>query len=341
MAGKNRAAENRLTEFKRLEKEPWSFGFFMALRRVEALRLTKARLGKSAKPKDDPIRLGQEPSLAFAPSTLQSFKQNKGSAPLLKVFFFGVFGPNGPLPLHLTEYARDRQRNLNDHSFTRFMDIFHHRFLSLFYRSWADAQPTVNLDRPEDDAFVNRVGSLLGVGIPEMQSRDALPDFAKLHFAGQLGSQCRNVEGLLALLKSYFEMPVKMQQFVGSWLKIPEESYLRLGGFSPAALGMTTTLGARVWEVQHKFRLTVGPLSISEYQRLLPGGESLMRMIACVRNYLGDQLAWDVNLILSRDEIKPAALGSFGQLGWTTWLAGDKPDEDLADFYLDPMQQLI
>ena len=34
-----------------------------------------------------------------------------GRPPRLLVHFFGLFGPDGPLPLHLTEYARDRRRN--------------------------------------------------------------------------------------------------------------------------------------------------------------------------------------------------------------------------------------
>src|SRR3546814_4973730 len=38
--------------------------------------------------------------------------------------FFGLFGPNAPLPLHLTEYAMDRQTNARDSTFTAFANIF-------------------------------------------------------------------------------------------------------------------------------------------------------------------------------------------------------------------------
>ena len=58
--------------------------------------------------------------------------------------------------------------------------------LSLFYRTWADAQPTVQFDRPESDRFAAYVGSLAGVGLPSLQDRDAMPDLAKLSFAGRL-----------------------------------------------------------------------------------------------------------------------------------------------------------
>ena len=87
-----------------------------------------------------------EPSAALA-----SFESRKGAPPRLQVRLFGLFGPNGPLPLHLTEYARERLRLAGDPTFARFCDIFHHRFLALFYRAWAQAQPHVNRDRPKDE----------------------------------------------------------------------------------------------------------------------------------------------------------------------------------------------
>ena len=97
--------------------------------------------------------------MAFAPRTVSSLVPGgDGVPPRMEVFFFGLFGPHGPLPLHLTEYARNRLRQAGDPTFARFADIFHHRLLSLFYRAWANAQPTVNLDRPESDRFADYVG---------------------------------------------------------------------------------------------------------------------------------------------------------------------------------------
>jgi predicted component of type VI protein secretion system len=66
--------------------------------------------------------------------------------------------------VHLTAYARERSLNQGDETFARFADMFHHRLLLLFYRAWAQAQPTVSLDRPAEDRFADYVGSFLGVG---------------------------------------------------------------------------------------------------------------------------------------------------------------------------------
>ncbi|MCK6396705.1 type VI secretion system baseplate subunit TssG, partial [Zoogloea sp.] len=152
-----------------------------------------------------------------------------GRPPRLEVRFFGLFGPNGPLPLHLTEYASGRQLQAGDPSFARFADIIHHRFLGLFHRAWAQAQPCASLDRPGDDSFGRYVGALAGIGLPGLRQRDALPDFAKLHHAGLLNRQVRNAEGLGQLVEGFFRVPVSVEQFVGHWMAVRPRDHARLG----------------------------------------------------------------------------------------------------------------
>ncbi len=93
----------------RLAAAPWEYGFYQAMRRLEALLRDRPRFGRSVRPAQDPVRLGQEPSVTFAPAALARWEPGgTDHAARLLVHFFGLFGPDGPLPLHLTEYARDR-----------------------------------------------------------------------------------------------------------------------------------------------------------------------------------------------------------------------------------------
>ncbi len=80
------------------------------------------------------------------------------------IYSFGLFGPNGPLPTHLTEYVHERIVHHQDHSLAAFADIFHHRATLLFYRAWADAQPAVSLDRADNSRFVDYLACLAGIG---------------------------------------------------------------------------------------------------------------------------------------------------------------------------------
>jgi type VI secretion system protein ImpH len=275
--------------------------------------------------------------MAFAPATLSAFDPGDGSRPpRLSEYFLGLFGPHGPLPVHLTEYARDRSRQHGDRTFARFADLFHHRILSLFYRAWADTQPTISFDRPETDRFNVYLGAQFGLGMPSLWNRDAAPDLAKFHYAGRLVCQTRNPEGLEAILADFFKLPMRVDPFVGHWLPLDEAGRCRLGE-TPATglLGMTAVIGERVWDCQHRFRIVMGPMNLEEFQRFLPGSDSLRRLVAWVRNYVGDELLWDVNLILKKEEVPPLQLGEGTRLGWTTWLSSQPLARDADDLKLD------
>lgn len=312
--------------FAALDERPFDHDFFFTLRCIEAFFPDRPRFGDSVRAVEDPVRLGQEPSLAFAPTTLARFTASgdRSPVPRLWVYFLGVFGPNGPLPLHLTDYARERMRSHRDPSLSRFADVFHHRFISLFYRSWAATQPTVSFDRPKEDRFSSFIGSLIGLGMDSVQTRDALADQVKLHFAGRLAAQSKSAENLEAMIAAYYDFPARVVEFVGQWLDLPPDARWKLGDSpSNGSLGRGATMGSRVWDCQSKFRIVLGPLGYDQYRGLLPGSPGLARLIALVRTFIGDELDWDVNLLLRPEVVPSFRLGVSGQLGWTTWLAGE------------------
>ena len=337
--GRERELEAKRAElFRAVQAEPYRYDFFQVLRRIEALFPEKPRIGAALRPVDDPIRLAQEPSLSFAPATLSSFTapNDKSRYPRMEVRFFGLLGPNGPLPLHLTEYARERQMHNGDRTFARFLDVFHHRFLSMFYRAWAQAQPTVSLDRPRSDRFAAYTGSLVGLGTPSMLKRDAVPDHAKLFYSGLLSRHVRNSDGLAALLSGFFRNPVRIEQFVGHWLTLPVQDRTRLGA-KAGSLGGGAMVGSRVWDRQHKFRIWIGPLTLAQYESFLPGGSALAKIVAWVRQYVNFELDWDLRLVLLRAEVPQTRLGKYGRLGWTTWLGKREPrSRDVDDLRLNP-----
>ncbi len=322
---------------QRFEKEPERFNFYAVMRLLEAAYPDRPRFGRSNHPSQDPVRLTQEPTVTHPSSALAAFDLGSEEIPhRLRVHFFGLFGTDGPLPLHLTEYARERRRNNADPTFQRFADMFHHRAMSLFYRAWADVRPTIAFDRPAQDRFATYVGALIGIGLDAYRNRDAMPDLTKLHFAGLLANQTRNAEGLGQILSAFFSVPVRLEEFHGVWMGFPPDDRTRLGaGPLTAELGRTAVLGSKVWSRQHKFRIVFGPLTLQDYHRLLPGGLSFHRLVPIVRNYTGDVMIWDVNLVLKADQVPKIRLGRQGQLGWTTWLSPRRSRKDAADLFLD------
>jgi type VI secretion system protein ImpH len=361
-----------VTVLEQLEEEAYAFDFYQAVRRLDCAFPDKPQTGQSSRAIDDPMRFGQEASMAFAPATMQSVECQEGRPPRLIQRFFGLLGPQGALPLHLTEYVRERLRNHEDWTLLRFLDVFHHRMTAFFYRAWARVRPNVSFDQSRSDRFSDYVGSLFGLGMRSLTNRDDMPDLPKRHFAGLLSCQTRHADGLLAILSGYFRMPVQIQEFVGQWIELPANCRC-LVGLSSATLGVNTTVGSHVWDCQQKFRIIFGPLTLEDFYRMLPGeahefkleeenaviGDgvegrqaqlararkqalpstaSLKRLIAAVRGYIGDQLDWDLQLILRKEDAPPLGLGVGGHLGWSSWVIQNQMERDPDDLVLNAMQ---
>jgi type VI secretion system protein ImpH len=319
MASETRNPPDDLDWLARLEEAPWEFDFLQAVRRLDNLRADMPRTGEAARVAEEPLRFAQQPYVTFAPNAVAGFERAPRGPDRLSVFFMGVFGPHGPLPLHLSEYAIERQRQARDETLARFCDVFHHRMIAFFYRAWAEAQPTVSHDRPAADHFQDKVASLVGLGLPSLRDRGDLPDALKLFFAGRLACQTRNAEGLAAMVGAILGLPAAVQEFVGEWAELPLSSRWQLGRTSqPGYLGMSSVLGGKAWQVQQKFRVVLGPLTQEQYRAMLPGSDGETALRGVVDAYVGDELTWDVRLTLAEGD--SFVLGRVGKLGWSTWL---------------------
>ncbi|WP_202412766.1 type VI secretion system baseplate subunit TssG [Duganella lactea] len=325
---------------ERLARQPAAFDFYAALRQLECAYPALPRIGQARRPRDEAVRFGQQPSLAFEPAMLAGLQRPEAGAPRLLINFFGLLGANGPMPVHLSEYIRDRLRNVNDPTLARFVDMFQHRMISLLYRAWSGAQPAVSLDRPGADRFAGYVGALIGIGMASLRQRDAVPDFAKLHYAGRLAPHAGNAAGLEAILGDFFQVPVRVQQFLGHWMRLPADGLFRLrGGPHAGTLGGNTVLGKQVWNAQHKFRLLIGPVDMAQARRFLPDAAGMRQLTAWVRQYVGLTQDWDLRLIIQKQSLPGLRLGDTAQLGWTSWLSSKPPAHDDRQLRLTPPRQ--
>ena len=325
----------------RLQAQPRKHDFFATLRRIEALHPQWPRLGQALRPSQEPLRLGQEPDLNFAPAALHALERSDRHLPRLRVLFFGLLGPNGPMPLQLTEYTRERLRNAKDPVLSRFLDVFHHRLLALFYRSWAQNQPTAQLDRPDDDRFAAWLGACTGLGAKA-------PD--QLFQAGLLSQRSRHPEGLAKLLTQHLGMPVRIEQHVAQWLDIEAEDRQPLGFARNRAersearmgrLGASATSGVKRLDRQYKFRVVVGPLKRSAYEDLLPGTMAWRSLQRWVQQYAGFDMRWELNLVLAAADVQPARPDKCLRLGLTSWMGRDAPTRDRHELRLRPQSNFL
>jgi type VI secretion system protein ImpH len=127
---------------------------------------------------------------------------------------------------------------------------------------------------------------------------------------------------------------VDIQQFVGHWLYLDSPSRTRLSS-DTAVLGAGAVVGGRVWDRQCKFRIRLGPLTVTQYESFLPGGALLRKLVDWVRLYLCFELDWDVQLVLDHQEVPRLRLAGGQRLGWTAWLGRRVPLADASELVLD------
>lgn len=308
-----------------MAEKPWLHSFFWALARHEAIESDKPKIGDSATRREEFIDLGQVPHLDFAASNVASYSPNSEARKArLRVKFLGMLGPMGPLPATTTDEALGWYAK-RDEAFVRFLDIFNGRFLQLFYRAYADARPALHAMRPNDDRFRDYLGSAIGLGGETWHSLDSLPDHQKLSFAGLLGTRSISASQVESLASGIFGIYAEVDQLVGSILPIRTEEQTCLGA-NFASLGRDAMLGAQVTSVDTKFRLRLFPETLEIYERFLPSGQWSERLVDAIVNAVGFEYEWDVELVLPYKEPRPTKLGSYGQLGWTSWVRQPKAE---------------
>lgn len=319
-----------------LEANGLEYDFFQALRFLRHVFPEEPSIGTALRPGQESVRLHQSPTLAFPPTTLERAERRSDDPRLhLWTFGFGLTGPNGPMPLPFTEFVIERRERRKDRTLQAFLDVFHHRFLALFYRAWALNHPAAEAENGDRSRFHRHLRSLVGIGQESLVGRDRLDDDAKVFHAGHLSHNVRSQEGLESILADYFEIPARVQPFRGRWLTLPADARCRLGeSESTGSLGSSVIVGSTIWECQIRFRIIFGPLLMVDFKRFLPHGTAYKRLADWVRLYLGITYEWELQLVLRKEEVKPMKLGETAFLGWTTWMVSGAVAEDRSDLLI-------
>jgi len=314
-----------------LQRSGPEFSFFQAVRLLHRLSPKRAPIGGWADPATEAVRFGVPPSLAFPLSeiaTLDLPEAEAGGAPARRparmgVRFFGLTGAQGVLPHGYTEHASARAR-AKDTAFRDFLDLFHHRLLSLFYRAWERYRPMLAAERGEEDRLRSHLLDLVGVGTPAIQAASPIPPDVLAHYAGLLASRTRSALGLAQLAMDYFGVEATVEQFVGEWRPLSGGGQLCLGDE-----GLDGTLGAAVvgdavYDPHAAIRLRLGPLPRRQFRAFLPGGPDHPRLQDLIRCYVAGQVQVRVRLVLRQGEATRATLGGpdAPTLAFGTWLGG-------------------
>lgn len=363
MVSTNSRAGSALIE--QLHREVYRFDLFQAVRLLERTALLSGGpaalpVGFDNPPERESVRFHAHPSLAFPASAAVKVRgtiaEHEAAAPpqaRLVVSCLGLTGPAGVLPRHYTtqliEQLRSKELAMSD-----FFDLFNHRFVSFFYRAWVKYRLPVDFERSrlftnargadsrqahlDEDSLTTSLYCLIGLGTAGLREQLA-DDSAPLHYAGYFAQTQRPAVSLKSIISDYLQIPTEIKQFFGQWLYLSPGDCSRLPGPNTSGsannqLGQVV-LGSRVWDVQNKFLVRLGPLTRRQFEDLLPGGDRWRRLFQMVRNFVGPQFDFAVQLVLLKDDVPPCEMTSGGlggvRLGRNAWLSSQAFERDVTD----------
>jgi len=333
----------------KLFQEGYRFNFFEAVYILERLYKDSAPPGEEGPLSREAIRFRASPEMSFPATTVRRIEKKtdqrtqmvteRTEIVQMALSFMGLYGVNSPLPPYFSQIIvplgedESEEEDEDEARILRmFLDTLDHRIYSLFYRSWKKYRYYLQFEEGAKDRFSHYMLSLFGLGTPALRDLVGVASDRLISYSGALGQKTRCAASLENMLSSYFGgIPVKIMEFMPRWVNFPRESQPRLGtGHNgvKARLSENVTIGERVRDLNSKFRIALGPLSLEVFRRFLPGETDFQDLYHLVRFYSPGQLLFDLELLIRKEEAPPLQLGSESeQLGLTSWL--DKPVESV------------
>ncbi len=313
---------------------PGTFHFFQAVRMLSRLDNGLVEPGRFPRsPMQEVVRFGVNPAYWFPPSQIHSLEWSnaaKWQPPMMRVNFMGLIGAQGVLPLVYSDFVNDRLRD-RDRTLLEFLDIFHHRILSLFYQAWEKHRFWVAYERTESDRMSGYLLDLIGLGTQGLHDRQNVSDTSLTYYSGLLSLLPRSALALEQFLSDYFDVPIQVDEFGGSWYPLSEDDICTFSDPPTEAeqLGLGVVVGDAVWDRASRAKISLGPLSLEQYLDFLPGGNAYKPLEAVTNFFSNGEIIFEVQLILDRNHVPACQLGIDSQsppkLGWLTWMNTAQP----------------
>ena len=324
MAGDDGKTTSRLIS-ELLANAP-AFSFAQLVTLLEPLQKDSVPIGYLGPADREGVRFRVNPSLGFPASDVHSVhapgavSEGRSRHFEVTVNFLGLVGSTTPLPPHYAEelvWDSDEENSVRD-----FLDLFHHRLLSLLYRSWKKYRYYIQYQPGGGDAYSRWLLSLIGLGHLRLERDTSLDGDRLLSYLGLLSMRSHSASALAGVVSHYFGgVRVQITQCMPREVAVPEQQRCALG-VANTTLGDDIVMGSRAVDRGSKFRLTLGPLSEQEFFSFLPTGKDHRPLRELISLVMSGLLEFDVELITQSDQVPRLELSTDCpcRLGWSSWL---------------------
>lgn len=336
---------------QQIQREPGRFDFFQAVRLLERAAQMgddlahKNPVARFTPPASECVRFGTRLSMGFPAGEIDSVipvERDGRTHYYLKSRVLCLTGATGVLPFHYSELIFKRLK-LKDETLQRFLEMFHHRTLSLFFQAGVKYRLAANyerhqLTRPQrtrHDGHTHALLSLMGLADSPPESWPFKME-SLLYYSGFFTQQVRSSVNLRKMLTRFFDVPVEIEEFVGKWHDLIDDVRTRLASASHrtgqnACLGRSALVGSKGWFAQGKMRITLGPLNGEQFKRFAPGTSTLRQLDEMVKMFAGAENECEYVLKVAREYIPPRIQlqqSAPPLVGWNAWLSHKSAEGD-------------
>ncbi len=293
------------------------------LRLCELIELSapqRAPLGTTDSPADEPVRFRSQGCSGFPAREIAAVEYDSDHPdlpPAVRTTFLGLYGVDARMPSYFVDEIAQRRDGAEP--LAAFLDLFHHRIVTQFYRVSRKYRYPAGF-RPDGQDEVSRyLLSLLGLGFAQpgpvqLPVEGTVGTRKLLSMLGLASQRTRTAEGLAGVLQHAApDAHITVGEFYPVWV--------RLDATERRPLGENCVLGRGFYDRANTVRVAITPQTRESVLALLPGQPMHREVMALLRFYLG----YEANAHLEM-HVKPALMPSpvlnsdQASLGYTTQL---------------------
>jgi len=335
MDGENRFDPDALTE---LLDHASSAPFVALVRRIERMLVDEnsVGVGGNGPVQNESVRFRHDPSLAFQSADVSrarwveaqrawSDEPGRGRVEVTTTFL-GVTGASSPLPSYVAEEIAqedDEKRPRRD-----FLDIFHHRLVSLLYRGLARVAPHAEFRSDASDAHSRRLLALAGVDASAEARAGLLTDRDILRLVPIVAPRRGTRHAIEASIRAIFadvlgDAKIEIAAARGEEVEFDAAQRVSLGRRN-TRLGTDMYAGRRIHHAAGRIVIVIGPIGSDAHRALSRGGELAAKLRAVIDFAADLPIEVDIEFILHEEARRTLALDGTSRLGRDSFLAGGR-----------------
>lgn len=244
-------------------------------------------LGSTNRLADDPVRFRSAVPLGFPGREMSAVERDPDrpdAVPTLRTTFLGLYGVDAFMPSYFVDEIAQRRDGAEP--LAAFLDLFHHRMVTQFYRVASKYRYPVGFRREGRDKMSQCLLSLVGLGIGQPDVRRIVETPKLLSMLGLAGQRTRTAEGLAGVLRHAVPGAcITVEEFHPVWVRLDDR---RIGGAQPVQpLGEHCVLGRGFVDRTNTVRVVLVPQTSEAVLGLLPAGSMHRAVLALLGFYLG------------------------------------------------------